>query len=229
MKSKIFLFLGPPGSGKGTLSVLCAQQFGWKHLSTGDLCRQHIQQGTALGKQIQQIITSGGLVSDQIIADMVTDWIISQDPMPQGIILDGYPRTKKQAEMLYELVCQKLQRFEIVLVKLNIDAQLLVDRILNRVVCSNKDCGRVYSLSSQSQAHPKHDMICDVCGSALVRRSEDTADTLKQRLNLYYQYEQEIVDFYVEKGCKISMIQAAGAIQDMFENFKNIALHDYVC
>ena len=215
--------MGPPGSGKGTLSGLCAQQFGWKHLSTGDLCRQHIAQQTALGKQIQQIIASGGLVSDEIIADMVTDWIISQTPMPQGIILDGYPRTKKQAEMLYNLVQEKLQRFELVLVKLNIDAQLLIDRVLNRIVCSNKDCGRVYSLSVQSSAHPKHDMVCDVCGSTLVRRSEDTADTLKQRLNLYYQYEQEIVDFYAQKGLFIGTVNGQQSIQDVFKEFHKVA------
>lgn len=205
------------------------QHFGWPQLSTGNLCREHIQAGTAIGKQIQQTIASGGLVSDEIIADMVVEWIMSQKTMPEGIVFDGYPRTKNQAAMLYEFLQTKLQQFELVLIKLNIDAQVLVDRVLNRVVCSNKKCGRVYSLSATSEMRPKKDMICDSCGSALVRRSDDTQDSLKQRLNIYYQNEQAIIDFYVDKGLKVCMLQGAQLLQEMFEDFKKIALHDYVC
>ena len=130
------MFLGPPGSGKGTLSEMCVDQFGWPQLSTGNLCRQHIADETVIGKQIQKIIARGELVSDDIIADMVVDWIMHQKVIPQGIIFDGYPRTKNQAEMLYNFLKEKLPQYELVLVKLNIDSALLVDRILSRVVCS---------------------------------------------------------------------------------------------
>lgn len=228
MKGKIFLFLGPPGSGKGTLSEMCASQFGWPQLSTGNLCRQHIADGTVIGKQIQKIIASGELVSDDIIADMVVDWIVHQKVIPQGIIFDGYPRTKNQAEMLYSFLKEKLSQYELVLIKLNIDSTLLADRILSRVVCSNKNCGRVYSMSKTSEMRPKNDMICDACGSALVHRPDDTQNSLIQRLKIYYQHEQEIIDFYVGKGLKVSMLQASQGIQKLFEDFKKIAFQDYV-
>lgn len=221
--------MGPPGSGKGTLSELCVQHFGWQQLSTGNLCRDHIQRGTRIGQQIQETIALGGLVSDEIIADMVVEWILSKEAMSQGIVFDGYPRTKKQAAMLYTFLQNKLQQFELILVKLNIDAQILVDRIVHRVVCANKECGRVYSLSGTSEMRPKQETACDVCHSQLIRRSDDTYDSLQHRLKIYYQHEQEIVNFYVDKGLKVGMLQGAQAIQEMFEEFKKIALHDYVC
>jgi adenylate kinase len=227
-KNKIFLFFGPPGSGKGTLSEMCVDQFGWLQLSTGNLCRQHIAQSTVIGNQIKQIISQGGLVPDEIIAQMVVDWITSQTTKPQGIVFDGYPRTKKQAEMLYNFWQEKLFEFELILVKLNIDAQLLTDRILNRVVCSNKDCGRVYSLSQTSQNRPVQDMICDVCKSALVRRSDDTQAALELRLKIYYQHEQEILDFYVDKGFKVNELDGDQGAQNLFEDFKKIVLLNYV-
>lgn len=229
MKNKIFLFLGPPGSGKGTLSEMCIQQFGWQHLSTGNLCRDHIERKTQIGQQIQEIIASGGLVPDEIIADMVVDWIMQQKIKPEGIIFDGYPRTKNQAELLYKLVQEKLQGFELVLIKLNVDAQILIERITNRVICSNKECGRVYSLSVNTITRPKKDMICDVCASSLIHRADDTQESLKKRLQIYYQHEQEIIDCYVDKGLNLSIIQGAQAIQKVFEEFKKIALCDYVC
>lgn len=228
MKGKIFLFLGPPGSGKGTLSELCVNKFGWPQLSTGNLCRQHIADQTDLGNKIKKIIAEGGLVSDDIIADMVVDWIINQNVIPEGIIFDGYPRTKNQAILLYNFLQEKLSQYELVLVKLNIDAQLLLDRVLNRVVCSNKQCGRVYSLSHDSEMQPRKDMTCDSCGHVLIHRSDDTQDSLKKRLALYYQHEQEIIDFYVDKGLKIGILQAAQAMQKLFDDFKKIAFQNYV-
>ncbi len=228
MKGKIFLFLGPPGSGKGTLSELCVSKFGWPQLSTGNLCRQHIADQTDLGNKIKKIIAEGGLVPDDIIADMVVDWIINQNVIPEGIIFDGYPRTKNQAILLYNFLQEKLSQYELVLVKLNIDAQLLLDRVLNRVVCSNKQCGRVYSLSHDSEMQPHQNMTCDACGHTLIHRSDDTQDSLKKRLALYYQHEQEIIDFYVDKGLKIGILQAAQAMQKLFDDFKKIAFQNYV-
>jgi adenylate kinase len=224
LKNKIFLFLGPPGSGKGTLSEMCVNEFGWPQLSTGNLCRQHIAQGTVIGKQIEQIIAHGQLVPDEIIATMVVDWIAQQQTIPQGIVFDGYPRTKNQAAILYNFLKEKLPQFELVLIKLNIDVQLLSDRILNRVVCANKHCARVYSLSSASAMQPKKTMTCDNCSSALIQRSDDTQESLKERLHIYFQHEQEIIDFYQNKGLKVDMLQSEQNVQSLFEEFKKIAL-----
>lgn len=228
-KNKIFLFLGAPGSGKGTLSAMCSQYFGWQQLSTGNLCREHIAQGTPIGKQIQKILESGDLVSDDIIAGIVVEWILSQKELPQGIIFDGYPRTKNQAETLHSFLQEKLSQFELIVVKLAIDEQLLHDRIINRVICSNKDCGCVYSLSANSKSQPQKNMVCDKCGSVLIHRADDTESSLKHRLSVYYQHEQEMIDFYVDKGLCVHLLDGSQSGQEVFEDFKKLALHDYVC
>lgn len=226
-KNKIFLFFGPPGSGKGTLSEMCVDEFGWLQLSTGNLCRQHIALSTEIGKKIQELTAQGLLVPDEVIARMVAHWITSQTTKSEGIVFDGYPRTLQQAEMFYNFWQEKLFDFELIVVKFNIDAQLLIDRILNRVVCSNKDCGRVYSLLQGSENRSEKDMICDVCSSVLVRRNDDTEQSFALRLKIYYQHEQEIIDFFVGKGFKIHVLNAIQNAQKLFEDFKKIVLLNY--
>ena len=222
--------MGPPGSGKGTLSSLCVQHFGWHQLSTGNLCREHVQNDTDIGKKIKAAMKSGDLVSDEVIADMVKEWLVSQATLPQGIIFDGYPRTKKQAELLYAFLQNSLSQYDLVLVKLHVDADLVVERILSRVSCSNKDCQKVYSLLKGSKVYPKSFMECDTCGSKLIHRSDDTEDTLKNRIHVYYQNEQDIIDFYVQKGMSIGMINGAQTVQGVFNDFKKLAQQNaYVC
>ncbi len=229
MNNKIFIFLGAPGSGKGTLSALCMQHFGWDLLSTGNLCRDHIARGTELGKEIQKYSNQGLLVPDEIIANLVADWLLSNTKLPEGVIFDGYPRTLEQAKSLYALLQTKLKVFGVCLVKIDIDAGLLVDRILNRVICSNKQCGRTYSLKSLSDGQSKDSMSCDHCKSKLEQRADDTVESLEQRLKVYYQHEQNIIDFYVAHGFEICMISSAQPKQQVFEDFKNIALNNYGC
>lgn len=229
MNNKIFIFLGPPGSGKGTLSALCMQHFGWELLSTGNLCRDHIARGTELGKEIQKFSHQGLLVPDEIIAELVADWLLSKQQLPSGVIFDGYPRTLDQAKSLYALLQTKLKVFGVCLVKIDIDATLLVDRILNRVICSNKECGRTYSLKSIPDLQTKNVMTCDYCHSRLEQRADDTIESLEQRLKVYYQHEQSIIDFYIDKGFEVCMISSAQPKQQVFEDFKNMALNNYGC
>lgn len=208
--------MGPPGSGKGTLSALCKEQFGWNQVSTGNLCRSHIQIGTETGKKIKVAIDKGQLISDEIVAEMLQEWMISQKNKKQNVIFDGYPRTKKQAELLYDMVQSNLKEYDIELVRFLVDKEILLERILARVICSNKDCQRAYSLKDDSL---KTAMKCDICESLLVKRSDDTLDTLMNRIDTYYQYEQDIVDFYMDHGVSIVEINAACPIQDVFQNF----------
>ncbi|MBI2345254.1 nucleoside monophosphate kinase [Candidatus Dependentiae bacterium] len=229
MSNKIFIFLGPPGSGKGTLSALCMQQFGWELLSTGNLCRDHIARGTELGKEIQRFSNQGLLVPDEIITELVADWLLTKQQLSADVIFDGYPRTLEQARSLYLLLQTKLKLFGVCLVKIDIDAKLLVDRILNRVICSNKECGHTYSLKSVSDLQAKNNMICDHCNSKLEHRADDTVESLEQRLKVYYQHEQNIIDFYVDKGIEVCMISSAQPKQQVFEDFKNMALNNYGC
>lgn len=229
MNNKIFIFLGPPGSGKGTLSALCMQHFGWNLLSTGNLCREHIARGTEFGKEIKKYSDQGLLVPDEIIANLVADWLLSNIQLPEGVIFDGYPRTLEQAKSLYVLLQTKLKVFGVCLVKIDIDVSLLVDRILNRAICSNKECARTYSLKSDLNLSSQDDMVCDYCKSKLERRADDTVESLEQRLKVYYQHEQDIIDFYADKGFEICMISSAQPKQQVFEDFKNIALNNYGC
>jgi adenylate kinase len=228
-RNKIFIFLGPPGSGKGTLSAMCTEQFGWLLLSTGNLCRDHIARNTDLGKEIKNFSDQGLLVPDEIIAQMVADWLLSHNNLPEGVIFDGYPRTLEQAKVLYDFLQTKLQNFCVVLVKVNIDSQLLEDRILGRVVCPAKDCGRTYSVKGAIELQPKKAMICDSCESVLICRTDDTKKSLQQRLKVYYDHEQDIIDFYVDKGFDICMINSAQSKQEVFKDFKNLALNNHGC
>lgn len=222
--------MGPPGSGKGTLSALCIKAFGWHQLSTGNLCRDHIQKQTETGLKMQSFINQGQLVPDEIIADMVKEWIQSQKVLPQGIIFDGYPRTRNQAELLHSLLQEMLPDSELVLIKLHVDADVVVNRILSRAACVNKDCQQIYSLMKDSPLHPKRSMTCDLCGSELQRRSDDTKETVKNRIQIYYQNEQDIIDYYVNQGICVSMINGAQAVQDVFQDFKVLAEQkEYVC
>jgi len=216
------LFFGPPGSGKGSLSSLCVEHFGWQHVSTGDLCREQIKLGTDIGKQIKSLTEQGLFVSDELIADMLAQWMMNQKELSQDIIIDGYPRTKKQADILNELMRTRLPDFDLVLVKLNIDAELLADRIVHRVSCSNKKCGQIYSTSQASQSRPGIDMKCDKCNSVLVKRSDDTLESLKARLQEYYKHEQDVLSFYIDKGMTIETLSSEQSVQHVFEDFKKI-------
>lgn len=229
IRNTIFILLGPPGSGKGTLSSLCVQNFGWLSLSTGNLCRDNIALGTELGQKIKRFIEQGLLVPDEIIADMVADWLLSQQNLSQGILFDGYPRTKVQAEILYNLLQTKLQSFNVVLVRVVIDPALLVNRVVNRVICSNKNCAKVYSLLSSDAPGSKPSMKCDDCGFELVRRVDDTAQSLEQRLRVYFQHEEDIIEFYRSKGMSVCSLNGDQTIQNVFEDFKKIALIHHGC
>lgn len=218
--NQIFLFMGPPGSGKGTLSSMCVKEFGWNQVSTGNLCRSHIQRNTDIGQKMKAALDQGQLVPDEIIADMISEWMLNQKEVKQNIIFDGYPRTKKQAEKLYALVKNDLKEFELMLVKFQVDAQVLKNRILDRIVCSNKDCQQAYSLANLASDAA---MQCSLCDAALVRRSDDTVETLKHRLDLYYQHEQDIVDFYTDLGLSIDTIDATRSVQEVFNDFNKLA------
>ncbi|MBP9765069.1 nucleoside monophosphate kinase [Candidatus Babeliales bacterium] len=215
--STIYILFGPPGSGKGTLATLCIQQFGWIQLSTGNLCREQIQQKTAIGVQIARLIEQGQLVPDDIIAQLVADWLMSHEQLPSGVIFDGYPRTLQQAETLYGLLQTRLRSFNVLLVKFEINVNLLVDRIVNRVVCADKKCAQTYSLKQL----PLGTHQCLACNSELIRRSDDTPETLQQRLNVYFEHEKQILDFYAQKHLPIVVLDGSLAVQAVFENFKN--------
>ena len=222
-QSKLFLFMGLPGSGKGTISHMCTTKLGWMQLSTGNLCREHIQKQTELGKHIDFIIKSGKLVEDEIILEMIKQWLMHVLNSEAVVILDGFPRTVRQAHLLDEILKQLTMPVQIEIVHFDIDSEKIIDRILYRAVCTNKECQQVYSLKPASDLAPQSHGKCDHCQASLMQRSDDTIESIRHRFDVYHHNEQDIKSYYVEHGCKISVVNADRSVQEIFENVENIA------
>ena len=196
MQKQICIFIGPPGSGKGSLSSLCVKQLGFVQLSTGNLCRKHIAENTSLGKEIDFATKSGKLISDRLIIDMVDQWLTEHQDSAHSIILDGFPRTVTQAEMLDTFLQEKFGDLQVYIVRVNVPDEKLIERVLGRAVCENKNCQAVYSAIEGSELAPRRTMICDECSSPLQRRTDDTEQTIQDRLATYHKHENDLLSFY---------------------------------
>jgi adenylate kinase len=216
----LYIFLGAPGSGKGSLALRSVQDFGWYHLSTGNLCRYHINAKTPQGMEMDQAIKSGKLVSDDLITGMVLEWL-SHDTGTNPLILDGFPRTIAQARALYAYLQEHGQKQGVV-VSFDIDDATVVDRIGARCICSNKSCQAVYSCRSDSACKPKRDMVCDLCSSALVRRVDDTKEAIQERLSVYKKHADELLAFYHESKVPVLELDARKAPAEVYQDFKKM-------
>jgi len=222
-KGKIFVLVGPPGSGKGSVSALCIKEFGWKQLSTGNLCRKHIAEQTEIGKQIDFVLKSGKLVSDDIIINMVNQWLAEQLDSGETVILDGYPRNVSQAGALQSFLGQKTyESVPFHIVEFTIPDSVVIDRLCNRAICENRDCQAVYSLVEESSLKPKKEMVCDECSSSLYVRPDDTPQAVKERLKVYHEHADALLGFYREKGSKVLEVDASKPLSDVFDSFKRL-------
>jgi adenylate kinase len=215
----IFVFFGPPGSGKGTLAWLCVKRLGFVQLSTGSLFRRHINEQTDIGKQIDFTIRSGKLVEDSVVSKIVTEWLENAAHEHSSIILDGYPRTKNQAETLSQFLSEKFSSVKVCIVRLQISDEKLVERLGKRVVCAEKSCQKVYSLIENSSHKPKQTGTCDICVGKLIQRKDDAPEAVKKRLAVYHSHENELIDFYGENGVTIEDFNAADLVERIFEKF----------
>lgn len=221
MNKDILIFVGPPGSGKGSISGLCVKDFGWTQLSTGNMCRKHIAEQTPVGKAIDFAIKSGKLISDELVTSMIEQSLQEYLDKSSVIILDGYPRTVAQARQLAQLLKTKFKNIKLTLVRFNVPDDLLVERLSARYICKNQNCQAVYSLLSGSQQAPKHDLVCDKCGQPLYRREDDQPAAVKERLKMYHAYEQDLLNFYrTENPHQIISLDADKALAEVFEDFK---------
>jgi adenylate kinase len=216
----LYVFIGPPGSGKGTLAQLCAQELGWEQISTGNLCRKHIQQKTEIGKEIDFAIKSGKLVADSLITKMVYDWFENHLWHNSVAILDGYPRTLSQAQSFNEFVTQAIFPLQVRVIKFVIDDEKLVERIGHRFVCQNKECQTAYSIFPGSLLAPTKEGICDKCGTVLGKRADDILDTIKERLKIYHQHEQELIKFFESNGYTIHNFFTDKPVYDLFQELQ---------
>ncbi len=191
----VIIMLGAPGTGKGTVASILTKELGIPQVSTGDIFRQHIKEGTELGKLAESYISKGNLVPDDVTISLVENRLGESD-VQKGIILDGFPRTVKQAEELDKILESKGKKVDVV-INLTTPEEEIIERIVNRRVCSNQECKTVYNLILNP---PKQEGICDKCGHELVQRKDDNIETIKSRLNNYLEITSPLVEYYEKTG-----------------------------
>lgn len=191
----VTILLGPPGVGKGTQGVQLCEELGWRHLSTGDLLREHRRKGTELGREAQRYMDAGELVPDDVILDMVRNELASTEK--RSVVFDGFPRTVPQAEGLDRVLADLGERVDGVVV-LEADPEVLVKRLAGRRSCP--ECGAVYNVHFNP---PTEEGVCDRCGHALVHRSDDQPDTVRNRLRVYEKQTAPLIDYYEGSGARV--------------------------
>jgi len=202
------ILLGPPGAGKGTQARMLQDKHGLIQLSTGDMLRAKCQAGDALGEKLKAVMASGALVSDDMMIDMISDRLDEPD-LKNGFILDGFPRTKAQAEALDQLLDKKDQQLDIV-IEIRVDEEALADRIAGRYTCAK--CGEGYHDDFKK---PVKAGICDVCGSTeFKRREDDNRSTVLNRLEQYRAQTAPIIPHYEQKGL-LTVVDGMADIDDV--------------
>ena len=187
------ILMGPPGAGKGTQAVTIADEFKIPHISTGDMFREAIANGTPVGLKAKAIIDAGGLVPDEVVCELVKERL-SQKDCEHGYLLDGFPRTIPQAEALAQMG-PRIGRPVSLVLNISVPSEVLLDRIAGRRVCPK--CGASYHIRNMK---PKVEGVCDRCGSELIQRKDDNPESFKVRLENYFQSTEPLLAFYEKSG-----------------------------
>ena len=191
----VIIMLGAPASGKGSVAEILSAEYNIPSISTGDIFRKNIKNGTELGKLAKGYMDEGKLVPDEVTVNMVVERL-SEDDTKNGIILDGFPRNVAQAERLDDILKEKKSKIDIV-INLESNEDELLTRIVNRRVCTNSSCKAVFN----TVLHPsKVEGVCDKCGSALEQRDDDTIERAKNRLQVYKNETAPVADYYKKTG-----------------------------
>lgn len=204
----ILIMLGAPGAGKGTQAAKVAEKLQIPHISTGDIFRANIKNGTELGKKAKGYMDAGKLVPDELVCDLVADRI-AKDDCKNGCILDGFPRTIPQAEALEEAVAKLGTKIDYA-VNIDVPDEAIITRMSGRRACTS--CGATYHLVHNP---PKKEGICDVCGAELVLRDDDKPETVRTRLDVYHSQTQPLIDFYNKKG-KLVTVDGTQSMEAVF-------------
>ncbi|MBQ1407241.1 MAG: adenylate kinase [Eubacterium sp.] len=202
------ILLGPPGAGKGTQAARIIEKYHIPHISTGDIFRENIKQGTELGKKAQEYMSRGELVPDDLVIEIACDRLLKDD-CKEGFILDGFPRTVYQAEKLDEFLSENGQKLDCV-INLEVGEDILMKRLTGRRVC--KKCGASFHVVNMP---PKVDGICDVCGAELIQRADDNEETARNRIDVYNAQTKPLVDYYKKAGV-IADIDGAQGLEPTF-------------
>ncbi len=203
--------LGAPGAGKGTQAKMIAEKYGIPHVSTGDIFRANIKNGTDLGKEAKTYMDKGELVPDELTVRILLDRVAQED-CKNGYVLDGFPRTIPQAEVLDTELTKLGEKIDYA-INVEVPDENIIKRMSGRRACLS--CGATYHIE---HVPPKKEGICDKCGSELVLRDDDKEETVKNRLNVYHQQTQPLIDFYNNK----KVLKEVDGTVDMKDVFKAI-------
>jgi adenylate kinase len=203
------ILLGPPGAGKGTQAKMLMDKFSIPQISTGDILRAAVKEGSPLGLKAKSFMAAGGLVPDEVVIGIVAERL-QQDDCDNGFILDGFPRTVGQADALQSNL-QELGKELDRVVALQVDAEALVERLTGRRTC--KSCGRGYHVSFDP---PATEGICDACGGELFQRDDDQEETIRKRLAVYNQQTEPLISYYRQAGLLVELdgMQAIAVVQE---------------
>jgi adenylate kinase len=208
------VLLGPPGAGKGTQAKSICNRFSIPHISTGDIFRNHISKRTPLGIEAKKSIDRGELVSDELTINLVEERLMQED-CKIGFLLDGFPRTVIQAKALDKFLENKGEKLDTALL-IDVPKDFIIERMSGRRVCLS--CGASYHIKFNP---PNYEGKCDVCGSDVTQRKDDKEETVKDRLQIYHDQTQPLINYYKEKEM-LSIVDGTQAINDVFKNICDI-------
>jgi adenylate kinase len=211
-----FVFLGPPGAGKGTQAALVSQLLGVPAIATGGIFREAIAGSTKIGKQIAQFVNAGILVPDKLTNAIVSERLGEKD-CKKGFILDGYPRSLTQAKSL-DTYLQKTHRPLDRVLYFKVDAPVVIERMGKRRICSQ--CGTTYNLVSQP---PKTEGKCDKCGGSLIVRSDDKPDAIRKRLEIYEETTSPLLEYYQKKNI-LNVVNATLSVEEVAKQVNEVCL-----
>ena len=208
------IMLGAPGAGKGTQAKMISEKYGLPHVSTGDIFRANIKNGTALGMEAKQYMDKGLLVPDELTVKILLDRV-AQDDCKNGYVLDGFPRTIPQAEVLDKALTDLNDKVDFA-INVDVPDENIINRMSGRRACVS--CGATYHIE---YAAPKKEGICDKCGAELILRNDDKPETVKNRLNVYHEQTQPLIEYYGKKGI-LKEVDGTKAMNDVFAAIVNI-------
>lgn len=212
--ARMVILLGPPGAGKGTQAQRIAGQYGLQHLSTGDMLRDNVHRDTELARKAKPFINRGELVPDDIVLGMVQDRIALSN-CENGFILDGFPRTLPQAQGL-EGICRLYKPRSTSVLNMIVQPEVLIRRLKNRRIC--KMSGHIYSLADRPPIRPG---ICDIDGSALMQRPDDTEAVIRERIHTYERHARPLIDYYSARGL-LYEVEGMGGPETVMENIMRV-------
>lgn len=207
------ILLGPPGAGKGTQAASIVEQYKIPHISTGDIFRKNIKEGTDLGNEAKAYMDKGELVPDSLVVALVEDRLTWEDAK-EGFLLDGFPRTIAQAEAL-DCVLSKMDCALNRVINIKVDSSILVERAVGRRIC--KSCGATYHIKFNSS---KVEGVCDVCGGELYQRNDDNEETVANRIKVYSEETSPLIEYYTNKDVILN-VDGQQDISKVFEDIKS--------